>query len=135
MLRQILSFDDFFQLGKDLQLTGTWVELGVCQGKQSVKFLDNGPQSKLLMVDLWGPVDAYTSVDGEDNFAETVKNLAGYDPSLYHVFKMTTNEASTHVEDGSLDFIYLDAGHMYKDVMEDLKHWWPKLKKVRANQS
>ena len=72
---------------------------------------------------------------GPDFYAKLPATASGYDPSLYHVFKMTTNEASTRVEDGSLDFIYLDAGHMYKDVMEDQKHWWPKLKKVRANQS
>ena len=43
--------------------------------------------------------------------------------------KMTTNEASTDFEDESLDFVYLDAGHMYADVKMDLEHWWGKVKK------
>ena len=73
------------------------------------------------MVDLWDSVDAYTSVDGSTNFAETLKNLSPFDPSLYHMYKMTTDEASTHFEDESFDFIYLDAGHMYDDVKRDLK--------------
>ena len=64
-----------------MNLDGTWVELGVCQAKQSVKFLDNGPQSKLLIVDMWDSVDAYSSVDGADKFAATLANLEGYDAS------------------------------------------------------
>lgn len=98
------------------------MELGVCQAKQSVKFLDNGPQSKLVMVDLWDSVDAYSSVDGANSFAATLANLEGYDASRFHLMKMTTNEASTDFEDESLDFVYLDAGHMYADVKMNLEH-------------
>ena len=80
------------------------------------------------MVDLWDSVDAYSSVDGADSFAATLANLEGYDASRFHLMKMTTNEASTDFEDESLDFLYLDAGHMYADVKMDLEHWWGKVK-------
>ena len=33
--------------------------------------------------------------------------------------------------DGYFDFIYVDASHDYKSVSEDLRLWWPKLKKGR----
>ena len=29
----------------------------------------------------------------------------------------------------SVDFVYIDARHDYKGAMEDIKAWWPKLKK------
>ena len=47
----------------------------------------------------------------------------------FHLMKMTTNEASTDFEDESLDFVYLDAGHMSTDVKMYLEHWWGKVKK------
>ncbi len=127
-LRQVSHYDGFFQLARDMGLNGTWVEIGVCQGKTSVKTLDHGPQSLLLLVDLWDAIDGYTKQDGENNLAATLRNLEGYDPASYRIMKMTTSEAADMVEDGSLDFIYLDAGHMYIDVKEDLRKWWPKLK-------
>ncbi|GMH78769.1 hypothetical protein TL16_g07927 [Triparma laevis f. inornata] len=127
-LRQLRHFDDFFELGKDLGLTGTWAEIGVCQGKQSRKFLDLGPQSQLLMIDAWAAVDVYTAEQGAENLATTIDNVKDYSPKKYQILKMTTAEAAAQIPDASLDFIYLDAGHMYQDVKHDLHAWWPKLK-------
>ena len=41
---------------------------------------------------------------------------------------MTTTAAAASVADGSLDLIYLDAGHMYTDASADIEAWWPKLR-------
>ena len=30
--------------------------------------------------------------------------------------------------DHSLDFVFLDASHEYKDVKDDIEHWLPKVK-------
>lgn len=37
--------------------------------------------------------------------------------------------ASKNFEDESLDFVYIDADHTYKNVKIDLECWYPKLKK------
>jgi predicted O-methyltransferase YrrM len=37
-------------------------------------------------------------------------------------------EASKDFEDGSLDFIYIDANHNLLRVVEDLWHWVPKVR-------
>jgi predicted O-methyltransferase YrrM len=37
-------------------------------------------------------------------------------------------EASKNFDDNSLDFIFIDAAHDYQSVLNDLTHWYPKLK-------
>ncbi len=37
-------------------------------------------------------------------------------------------DAANSFEDGSLDFVYIDANHQYKGITEDLKVWWAKVK-------
>ena len=42
--------------------------------------------------------------------------------------RMTSVEASTLYPDVSLDWVFLDAGHEYGSVVEDITHWLPKVK-------
>ena len=41
---------------------------------------------------------------------------------------MTTLEGAEHIEDDTVDYIYVDARHDYCGVMQDLEAYWPKLK-------
>jgi hypothetical protein len=40
---------------------------------------------------------------------------------------MPTHLAAAHVQDGSQDFIWIDAGHTEVDVRRDIEAWRPKL--------
>lgn len=44
------------------------------------------------------------------------------------VLNMTTAQASRTIEDGSLDFVFVDADHSYEAVQEDIALWKPKVK-------
>ena len=37
-------------------------------------------------------------------------------------------DAASRFADGALDFVYLDAMHLYADARADIEAWWPKLK-------
>ena len=41
--------------------------------------------------------------------------------------QMSSKEASRLFEDNSLKFVFLDASHVYEDVCNDIKYWWPKI--------
>jgi SAM-dependent methyltransferase len=43
--------------------------------------------------------------------------------------QMTSIEASSLLQDKSIDFVMLDASHTYPDVKQDIEHWLPKIKK------
>ena len=41
---------------------------------------------------------------------------------------MTTTQAAHHIENASVDYIYVDARHDYCGVTQDLETYWPKLR-------
>lgn len=48
--------------------------------------------------------------------------------SARQVLWMSTNDAAHLVPDGWADFVFIDAGHSYQAVREDIRDWLPKVK-------
>lgn len=42
--------------------------------------------------------------------------------------KATSLEAASQYEDRSISFLMIDASHAYADVVDDIEHWYPKIK-------
>ena len=63
-----------------------------------------------------------------DTIAEFLKNV-GHFPNLKPM-KMSSVEAAKQFEDKSIDMVFLDGGHRYQDVKEDIEAWLPKAKKL-----
>jgi predicted O-methyltransferase YrrM len=79
---------------------------------------------RLTCVDTWaaGPTPGYPSM-----MMECVDNMikAGIMASVSLVPATTVDVALHWV--GGVDFLYVDAGHYYEEVLADLEAWWPKL--------
>jgi hypothetical protein len=109
------------------------VEVGTDQGLYAEVLLKDNPNLELFCVDPWTP-DAYE--EGKSGVVEDTKYFnARYDetkerllPYNAHLVRKTSMEALDQFEDGSLDFVYIDANHDFLNFTMDLHYW---MKKVR----
>lgn len=107
-------------------------ECGVAEGYFSADLLEAGV-AKLYSVDNWGTIEGIRG-DGnfpqewhDKNYEDAKKRLERFgDRSV--ILKGMTVEMANKVLDNSLDLLYLDAGHSYESVFNDLTAWYPKVK-------
>lgn len=98
----------------------SFIELGVLKG-DTIKYLyDNITDLKLTGVDHWK-----TKPHVWERLCESD---VGKD-SRVRLIKENTKTAHRHIPNNSTDIIFIDAGHRYHDVVEDITNWMPKLKR------
>lgn len=107
-------------------------EVGVQKGELSKQIL-SGWKGKLYMIDTWRHIDGCVDVSNVDHNGQ-LDNMAHAFMAVYDfgeracIIRDTSVAASNFFDDGSLDFVYIDAGHDKKSVKEDLEAWYPKVK-------
>jgi hypothetical protein len=117
-----------------------FVEVGAYLGRSSIylasRIKRSGKKIRLYVVDLWdGWVYSACQADAslsqaKDVFGEFVRNVrrAKVEDVIYPL-KMSSEQAAELFEDGTLDFVFLDADHAYSSVRRDLEGWFPKVKR------
>ena len=121
---------------KKIGLNGEGVEIGVLRGDFSEKILKNSNLSRLYSVDSWTFVNKdeykeslnYSQELHENNYLFSIIRLMKFGKRSV-CLRMKSKDASSLFTEGQLDFVYIDANHSYKACSEDLRLWWPKLKK------
>ena len=115
-------------------------EIGVYKGEFTVKLCKAGLY--VFSVDPWKAYyDVLNLINPKDHvkleasqkrqdflFEHTKRALASYTKQVTFVRK-TSMDALLDFKDGSLDFVYIDANHNFKNVAEDICEW---SKKVRS---
>ncbi len=103
-------------------------EIGVAQGDHAELICQHNPQLTLYCVDIWKPYGGYNEyVNRIEWYYEKAKTkLSQYNCVLVRKF---SEEAAKDFADGSLDFVYIDGAHDYRNVAIDLCDW---SKKVRV---
>jgi len=104
-------------------IPGIGAEIGVWQGETSAKLLSKYPELKLYMVDIWGDKSNYSG-EKEKQIAKKVVKPFGHRAVILHGSSVRMSQV---VENGSLDFVFIDANHSYKSVKEDNEVWYPKV--------
>jgi hypothetical protein len=118
------------------KLLGIGVEIGVKEGKFSEYLLSTWEGKKLISIDPWMTADADEYIDRanvsqvkhNDFYQEALDRLKKFGERSQTLRKKSL-EGALEIADESLDFCYIDARHDYKNVLEDLHAWYPKVKK------
>ena len=124
------------QLNKNSKL----VEVGVWKGDFSRQILNISSPKLLILVDSWTFDEKVRGcapqVNGEEPLNQHFFDQAKNDTfnkfeniQNVHILDLNSLDASNNYEDNFFDYIYIDAEHTYKAVTNDLKVWYPKLKK------
>ncbi len=127
--------DDMAALFSELGFT-KGAEVGVELGLYSEVLLKANSGLELHCVDPWlaaayDPAFGTHAVDVEQEkydqrYAECLERLAPYNAKI---IRKPSLEALCDIEDGSLDFVYIDANHDFPNFINDLHQW---TKKVRV---
>ena len=101
-------------------------EIGVYKGAFSKTILLSNPQLEVLY-----SIDPWTDISG--NFVKSLYDeccgcLSQFGSRSRIVVGSSPAEAEMF-EDLSLDFVYIDADHLYLSAAKDLVAWWPKIKR------
>ena len=99
---------------RDVNGSVRMAELGVFTAMTSNFLVDLFPQLHLTLVD----VHPYPQI----------LDLVQREPDRVKFCHGTTTAMALQVPDNSLDLIFIDAQHTYKNVSEDIQTWAPKLK-------
>jgi hypothetical protein len=119
-------------LNKLLPQNPVTCEVGVAEGFFSRDILELWKPSHHYMVDNWATLP--TTGDGgfdqewhDKNYKDAVNRTKSFANKIT-ILRGLSWRMSQHVKDNSLDIVYLDAGHSYEAVKQDLEAWIPKVK-------
>jgi hypothetical protein len=112
---QITTREQFGSLAQTFYKTGVGAEIGVERGNFSKLILSQW-KGKLYSIDMWTHEEIYT----------TALQTLTEDRCL--LMRSSSADAANHIEDESLDFVYIDADHDYAHCKEDLLAWFPKVR-------
>ena len=125
------DFSEFYrQIAEWIPDGGRWVEVGVYAGKSFsfavVECLNRGKKIDFVAVDIFPCEWIYigNKPPVRQMFDKTMETLAGH----YRVEAGASVDVARRFENGSVDFVFIDAAHDYESVIDDVTAW---LQKVR----
>jgi len=126
---QIIKVENFFNLENKI-----CAEIGVQKGEWAKKIYECGPQ-ELYLIDCWEYQNTNIYENDEANVSndeqEKIYNqiLLDFPFNNVKIIRKYSADACNDFPDEFFDFIYLDANHNYVPLLNDLRIWFPKIKK------
>ena len=121
---------DLPQLFKELNFK-VGAEIGVLKGQYSEILCQALPDTKIYSIDPWVYYPVYKNFRRAHNY-EPLYQEAKQRLSVYpnnEIIRKSSLEAVNDFEDGSLDFVFIDADHRFAPFVDDLAVWTPKVRK------
>lgn len=104
-------------------------EIGVEKGIYAKILCENNPKLHLFCIDPWKPYSGYRDIISKHRFdslyKETKKRLKGLNCKIVKKFSM---DAVNDFKPRSLDFVYIDANHKLRYVIDDITEWAPRVR-------
>lgn len=110
-----------------------FVEVGCWKGRSAaymcVEIANSNKDIDFYCVDIWEVGEEHAEQEPHlkylyDIFLTNTKPVEAY----YKPMKIPSVDAAKKFKDESLDFVFIDAGHEYDAVKEDILAWFPKVK-------
>ena len=128
--------EDFPHLLNARKLLGDGAEVGVQYGYYSEVILRAWKGKTLYSVDPWTEFasSVYEDIANKSQASQeaiyqgTFERLRPFGDRS-RIIRATSTVAAERFEDGQLDFVYLDAQHHYEAVKEDIRSWFPKIRR------
>jgi hypothetical protein len=123
--------NEFGEFLTSKNLINKGVEVGSFKGEFARTILEKW-QGTLYMVDAWYELEDYNDMSNiglnQDAYVEAMRSINEFRNRAY-MLRCLSKQAVDLFPDESLDFVYIDANHEYSYVVEDIKLWYPKVKK------
>jgi hypothetical protein len=133
-LKDITSRSDIGLVLNEMGLNGKGAEIGVAFGENAEQILSKSSLETLLLIDNWN----YVPNQDSRGYGDDIKNWEGCFlhcknrlsrfGSRAEYMRMGSADACGKIEDGSLDFVYIDGNHMSPYVNDDIRMWFSKVK-------
>ncbi len=106
---------------------GSIAEIGSWKGRSTHALLTGNTRGTVTAIDTWrGSSDPTDKTHGRDTLEDFTKNVG-------HFANLVVNrnrgvDAAKDYPDGAFDMVFIDAGHTYEEVRDDIAAWLPKVR-------
>lgn len=105
-------------------------EIGVARGYFAQKLCQRVPNLKMYAIDAWALWDETTNGETQRKMEKLYQDAKQrLEPFNCGVVRDWSMNVVNGIADKSLDFVYIDASHDYKNAMDDIREWSKKVRK------